>query len=286
MIEYDGYYNNEAELDRFTIDYNSIKKLNGGTLNPSQRGFSLTSDVYYAEQRDFIKKCVQTIWNVIYDATYNQHSDLSRNPYHTMDNEGNYVEDRSITSPREAIEKVVDVNSLVDMYILQEICLDMDLGWSSFYFSIDMSEKGNHKLTFNAPWDFDSSLGMATNFSANNALSAMNGGNPWLVIFNNQNWFWKIVEAKWNKATEAGVFSGVLGMIDYYSQNFADIYKKNFDRWPNSINKRIEGQQVSIVETFRTEAEAANYLKTWLSERITNLTRLFAERSALYDSAE
>ena len=55
------------------------------------------------------------------------------------------------------------------MYILNELLEDRDIGFSSFYFSLDFSENGNHKLTFNAPWDFDYAIG---NSSFENAMKA------------------------------------------------------------------------------------------------------------------
>ena len=49
------------------------------------------------------------------------------------------VEDASIKSAQEAIEKVVDTKSLINMYILHEICQDYDISFSSFNFSLDMN---------------------------------------------------------------------------------------------------------------------------------------------------
>ena len=72
------------------------------------------------------------------------------------------------------MDKVLDTRSLVDMYILHEILEDRDIGFSSFYFSLDFSENGNHKLTFNAPWDFDYAVGNSTFENAMRATISTN----------------------------------------------------------------------------------------------------------------
>ena len=113
------------------------------------------------------------------------------------------------------------MQSLVDSYILNELLQDKDLKWSSFYMCIDMSEEGNHLLTFIAPWDWDSGLANYGGDPAkvNEFFSLRSGpGNPWFIIFLNQNWFWKLVEAKFDQAEKAGVFTGVVEMIDTYCE--------------------------------------------------------------------
>lgn len=154
MLELDGYYINEPALQRFTISYQGIKNLTGG--------FTITNDINNQAQHDYVAKCVQNIYKVIYDAIKNDHSSLVTYPYHTLSESGDYIVDSTITSSHEAIDKVLDIKSLLNMYILHEICQDRDLGWSSFYFSLDMSENGSKKITFNAPWDFDYAMGNST----------------------------------------------------------------------------------------------------------------------------
>ena len=62
-------------------------------------------------------------------------------------------------TPQQAVEKVVNVDSLADMYIISELTCDADIYWSSFFMDADFSAGGDVRLTFEAPWDFDSSMG-------------------------------------------------------------------------------------------------------------------------------
>lgn len=291
-VEFDGYYYTENELERFTVNYNRLRWENGTYVTPHQNGFSIKSDVYYEKQRDFIQKCIQNIWDIVYDATYKSHYDLTKQPFYTLDADGNKVADYTIKTPREAVEKVIDVRSLVDTYILNEICQDMDLGWSSFYMSLDMSEGGDRLLKFEAPWDWDSTLGSAaadnTKLFALNKMSHNSGDvapNPWLMVCAREGWFWTHVQAKWNALEEAGTFTGVIEMIDYFANNYVSIYKKNFDKWPECIGRKIEGQQIDLIATFKTEKQAATYLKTWLTERIENLGKLIDGKVDAYIGA-
>ena len=155
LLELDGYYHNEPENQKFTISYNDIK------IN-SEIGFTINNDIMNTTQFNFIKKVTQNIWKVLYDACKKSHGDLVNNPYHTIDDNGEYVVDTTITTSKQAIDKVIDTQSLVDMYLLHEILEDRDIGFSSFYFTLDFSDSGNKKLTFNAPWDFDYAIGNNT----------------------------------------------------------------------------------------------------------------------------
>lgn len=154
MLEYDGYYKNEPAIQSFEVDYSRVKA--------GSKGFSVVNDIMNQAQHDYIAKAIQTIWDVIYDATKENHDDLSTKPYYTMDANCNKVVDRTIATAEEAVARVMDIKSLVNMYILHEICQDRDIGWSSFYFVIDLSEEGDRKLKFIAPWDFDYALGNNT----------------------------------------------------------------------------------------------------------------------------
>ncbi|MBQ9467638.1 MAG: CotH kinase family protein [Clostridia bacterium] len=60
-----------------------------------------------------------------------------------------------MTGDRDAIDALVDIPSLIDMYIIEELSKDCDAGRASFYVCKD---KGG-KLFFTAPWDFDFGFG-------------------------------------------------------------------------------------------------------------------------------
>lgn len=328
LLEYDGYFYNKVDLQQFIITYNEIRhygtNFNGTTFDPttanrSTKGFTILNEIYTQGQKIFIRQAIQTIWKVVYDATYCEHDDLTTMPYHTMNAEGEYVEAPWITSAYEAVASVIDIPSLVDMYILHEVTQDCDIGFCSFYFSLDMSESGNHLLTYTAPWDFEYALGNSVSdgggvsatlgaladeqqmikdgrvvetiggycFMANTVLTAedfvftntdtlyaANTGNPWLVVFTNQDWFWQLVYQRWAEAVNAGVFTGAAEMIDTYTDAYEGDFASNFARW-NNMGQKVDSEQPEIVTYFRTQAHAAAYLKAWLAARVEGLSQAF-----------
>lgn len=301
FLEFDGYYMNEPDIQKFTINYNVIKTGNNG--------FTITNDVMNNAQHDFAKKVTQNIWKVVYDAVKNSHSSLTSAPYHTLDINGDYVVDKSIETPYQAVSKVMDVNSLIDMYLLHEILEDRDIGFSSFYFSLDYSETGNRKLTFNAPWDFDYATGNNTfenalkmtlntnklasdgrltsnrkkltstanltkadfTFTNKDALYCSKTDNPWFLVFSNESWLWNKLYARYQKASEAGLFSSLLTMIDTYTTQYEDEFNENFVKWSGSLGITLSGYQPDLVKMFVNQKQAAQYLRIWLEARIEGL---------------
>lgn len=311
LLEYDGYYKSEPEIQRFEVSYNNV--------NARNKGFSITNDIMNQAQHDYIAKVVQSVWNVTYDALKNNHSNLASAPYHTMNSNGDYVADTSIKSAKEAVESVIDLKSLVNMYILNEICEDSDIGWSSFNFSIDMSNTGNKLLTYNAPWDFDYALGNNVSgsamkptmvnqsqmvsdgrltrsgnsykltstarlkasdftFSNKNTLFAATSDNPWFSVFSGASWFWEMVNERWDAAVNAGVFTKASEMIDTLSDLYVNDFKENFTKWSQAMGKKIDMNQSDYVTYFVNQRQAADMLKIWLDTRVEGLSTAFAAK--------
>ena len=301
FLEFDGYYMNEPDIQKFTVSYNSIKTGNNG--------FTITNDVMNTAQHDFAKKVTQNIWKVAYDAVKNSHANLTSAPYHTLDVNGDYVVDTTIETPYQAVSKVIDINSLIDMYLLHEILEDRDIGFSSFYFSLDYSQTGNKKLTFTAPWDFDYATGNSTfenalkmtlntnklandgrltsnrkkltnsanltkadfTFTNKDALYCQKTDNPWFLLFSDESWLWNKLYARYQKASEAGLFSSLLTMIDTYTTQYEQDFNENFTKWSDSLGITLSGYQPDLVKMFVNQKQAAQYLRIWLEARIEGL---------------
>jgi hypothetical protein len=158
----------------------------------------------------------------------------------------------------------------VDTYILHEIVCNPDLGWSSFYLSLDMSESGSKKLTFQAPWDFDSSFGIRAGYEGSQQMYAAYAGNPWLSMFANQPWFMELVKERWAEIKEAGIPEKTLDLIVELKDTYAPYFEQNSARWPSRI---AEGNHELIDElnNCKSQQEAADYLYRWLSDRFAFL---------------
>jgi len=295
FFELDCYFRNEEPLQRFHISYADNSPLTpydgeGGhaqevTFLPTgindvkdDSGFTIKSKIYSKEQNEFLASYVENVYRILYFAAYEHVSYVFNEDY-------TEISKTDAITPREAVERVVDLDFLADTYLISEITCDADLYWSSFYLSVDFGEKGNRKLTFQAPWDFDSGLGNknrcvdGTGYYAGNQIPDVNGYtdyggkyytiNPWMAVLCYQDWFWEIVRAKWTKAFDNGVFDRALEMILEDTEQYASEYTRNYDKWNNIVNnKSFVGELSQAARNCRTQAEAADYLYSWLESRV------------------
>ena len=295
FLEFDGYFYQEDELNSFPLDLADNAPLTpydgkGGSgqtvqcLSSSPAdciedvGITIKSDINSKEQHDFIENYVNSVYRIMYEAAYNDKA------YVFDANYSKISESKDIT-PRQAVENVVDVQSLVDMYIISELTCDADIYWSSFYMDADFGADGNKKLTFEAPWDFDSAMGNkdrcidGTGFYASNKVPDVNGGtegggmydtaNPWLVVLAYEDWYQDMIKDTWTKAYDDGIFSNTIRLVQTDSQKYKDDFTKNYDKWNNIIDNEEFGHELSApAAKCRTEEEAAQFLADWLTKRV------------------
>lgn len=298
LLELDAYCKYEDELNQFYITYNNNAPITpyDGTGNSSRTikylpessydgkekiGFTIKSDIYSQKQKDFITNYMENTYKILYEAAYN-------NTAYVFDKNYKTIKKTKKITPRKAIERVVNVNSLADMYIISELACDADLYYSSFYMSVDFSKNGKKKLTFQAPWDFDSGFGLKNRcidgkgFYAGNIIPDVNGFtdyggrfetiNPWLAILANEDWFMNIVVKKWNNAVKAGVFDKALKMIKSDTKKLSKEFTRNYDKWNNIVNNGAFYGELSDPERkCKTQKDAADWLYEWLTLRINFL---------------
>ncbi len=287
FLEFDGYFYTEDKLQQFHVDYADNALLvpydgNGGSGNTvavlargrweykDDIGFTIKSDIYSEEQRDFIANFVNGAYKIMYEAAYNDKAYEFNADYTEL------VE--SSLTPREAVEKVVDVQSLVDLYIISELTCDADIYWSSFFMSADFGADGSKKLTFTAPWDFDSTLGNkdrcadGTGFYASNIVPDVNfqyeTANPWLLVLAYEDWYQEMIRAKWTSAYDSGVFDRAYEMIENDKTEYAEAFERNYDKWDNLADESIRNELSKRAASCKTHAEAADYLREWLESRV------------------
>ena len=287
LVEFDGYYKLEDRLHSFTINYNNYAPLipYDGTRNaipftpistdPAHRqdlvGYTIKSDVRSEDQRIAIRNFISNAYNIMYAAAYEDKAlEMTADFRNTVQSPG---------TPREAVEAVVDVQSLADMYILSELACDPDVYYSSFYMSADLSPEGARKLRFEAPWDFDSAMGNryvienGRGFHAANVVDDVDhvyrAINPWLTVLMQQEWFTDIIAGKWTELYDRGVFSETVETVRSDSRKYEAAFTKNYQRWSNMRDKSPLDYELNR-EAFacRSEAESAEQLARWLEKRI------------------
>ncbi|ORX76597.1 hypothetical protein BCR32DRAFT_303413 [Anaeromyces robustus] len=234
---------------------------------------SIKSDIYNQEQHDFITNYINNVYNIIYEAAYNKHT-LKFNEDYTD------IVDAPEFTPREAIENVIDINSLVDMYIISELTCDADLYFSSFYMDVDFGKDGSKKLRFEAPWDFDSGLGnrksclngsgfFAGNINEDQNVPGKYQINPWLAITMYEDWYQDLIKAKWTKLYDNGVFSHTVENIHSNLQKYNEVFKRDYAKWDNEVRREAIGTELAHQEMeSRSAAESAAYLAEWMEARV------------------
>ncbi len=279
LIEFDTRAEDEDHY--FSIDYrDSLTAQNGEKIptNYFNELYAVKSDIYSDEQKEYIAKHMQNLYDVIFDAVYNDHTDLEQNPYKTLDANSDIIEDRTIKTAEECIGRLIDIRSLVDTFLLNEAVLNIDIGWSSFYMSVDMSAEGNKLVTFEAPWDFDwgltcheHMLNVIYTCNRHDFYTAKENVNPWLVILSNQDWFWDMAKARWAEFRSSGVVERCCLELESYSDIMGINYNDNFILW----DEFLPGFNSDIYLACNTQKEASTLVVDYLRERISNLDVIF-----------
>ncbi len=287
LIEFDQYYTSEASEEVFTIDYRGeIKDYYGTTLIDPQAGYTIKSDVYSTEQRDFIAGYMNKLWKLCREAAYNK-------KYYKFNDEFSLVEytpagDTDDEKCRNCISEVIDIKSLADMYIFNELICDPDLYLTSFFMNIDFAEGKDYKLRFEAPWDFDSTMGnkrhianaqgmFAGKVQQNVNYDAATEGyaNPWMVIFIKQAWFQNLVKSEWVDRKPVDAINQVSILMGFYSVDLEERLVFNRTRWGTPYeNGELNADSASAAE--KSQYESAIYLYDWLHDRRTNVDTLIS----------
>ncbi len=230
--------NYAEEEGEYLIDY----------INAGGKMYSIKSDIKSKDQGIALKVHLETLMNVL--------------------REGD----------RTKIEATVDVDSAVDMFLLQELMLNGDVGYSSFFMYFD-SPHG--KLHFTAPWDFDLSTGNTYQFTSPEIFHTAhqgdaNGGkggtvNYWLGALMSQQWFREEVRDRFN---EKGVdLLRVIDEVTEYAYVNIEDFDLNFDRW--DIHGKRVNQEPENVLKLKNCAENIAFLKGWLVDRYGWLKKQF-----------
>ena len=265
FFEYDGYYMYERQLP----DGDPTFEMKNGAGRNGQRGYTVKSDIYSDGQIDFLRNYMDNLYTIVYRANYQGRY------FKFNEDKTDIVRDPDCQSAKEAVSNVVDIRSLVDTYIINELACDLDVDFSSFYLSLDMTADGAQKLIFEAPWDFDSAYGIWVGMCNDSVgMYAMERGNPWFDLFEGVEWFESMVKDKWNEIKKHGVLDNALSFIQTQKTAYATYYAQNHQRWQKRLTEG-HGSLIPQLATFSNyqtaQGIAADHLYDWLSRRIAYL---------------
>ncbi len=173
------------------------------------------------------------------------------------------------------IRTMIDVDSAVDTYIVEELFKNKDDGWDSFYLYYDAG-KTNERLHFGPLWDFDLSGGNTDNGGELYeglwaGVSECITDNFWFIGLMKEEWFRTLVKERWNELKSE--IDRIPGKIIAEADAYTAAYQRNFVKWP--IFGQWINQQPPIILSFTTYAEHYRYYATWMQNRIAWLDSVF-----------
>ncbi len=245
---------------------------------------SLENDVFSNDQLLFTKYYVRAVFDIIYNATYKNKayvfkydflSDPSKAEAFLSDcsngnNFKNGIVETTALTPREAIESVIDIDSLARMYIFSETICNSDDLKKSFYFWVDFSEGGTKKLTFGSPWDHDGAIVDWPNLSKDYKYQPTNKyfaakRNPWYVMIMCNKWFVQEVNEQWQDLYEKNNgYRAVIDLIPKISANYQSEFEQEYQRW-----------SYWRTNNYSNEAEKT---RLWLKDRIEWMNYKFGKK--------
>ena len=181
---------------------------------------------------------------------------------------------------RDEVEELVDIDSAVDCYIVEEFMKNLDVGWGSFYFT----KPDGDKLYFGPVWDFDLCAGNAEDDYNDRAFKSYRYtyvGNPyfdymqqhdWYIELRQCEWFNELVKQRWSEVREYA--EETVAHIGEVAYRFQPSFEHNFERW-DIFGVRINREPAEIlrIHSFTGQVE---YLQDWLTKRIDWLDKYYA----------
>ena len=223
-----------VELDAYA------KKPEEGDLSVvvGEQYYTVKSDVYNDEQLSYIKYCLMQVENAI------------------------------LSGDKDALSELVDMDSLIDMYLLQEFAKNIDVGYSSFY----MYKTVDGKLFFAPPWDFDLAFGNDARLDDGAFEELYVGtGRPdfrqnhkWYIALFQNDWFVKMAAERWNEITDT-IIPEVINEISTVAKTMEKDMEYNYDRW-KFLGKKQQQEPDAIV-ALHTYKKHTDHLIRWMENR-------------------
>jgi len=185
-----------------------------------------------------------------------------------------------LTRDYEAIRALIDLDSFVDFYIVQEIFKSIDVGSFSVFMSLQ-GQGEDRRVHFGPVWDFD--------YSAGNGLNEPQPEGIWAAYTNY--WFYNLlavpeirtlVVSRWNELVLAEI-TYTIEHLEYMAVLYHAEFERNFERHIMAYMLMLERTNPVTVH-FSSFDEHVQFLIMWLRYRVDWLDAYFNERDPLPDS--
>ncbi len=247
----------QNQVNEFRVNVNDDVNV----TDPAQRGYLIEMSGYaYQDEDPYF-----TISNTS-SPPYSVKSDLPANTAlanRQIEYISDYVQrcwDAVQSGDQTKVAALIDINSAVDTYIVEELFKNLDAGWDSFYFHKD----AGGKLVFGPIWDFDQSGGNADEGCEN--YEGLRGGetNAWYKELLKHSWFRNLVMKRWNELKPQ--IDKIPSSIITQAKAGYNSYCRNFDRWP-IFGQKIN-RETAAIRALSSYKEHYEYYSRWMQNRI------------------
>jgi hypothetical protein len=174
----------------------------------------------------------------------------------------------------EAVATLVDVASLIDFYLTQELFKNIDVGIRSIFMQI-RGTGDERRLYFGPVWDFDRSAGSMIAWHSPSYIYAGHY-NPWFNDLLNTPELFALMAERWQVVSREFI-PYLLHYIQYLTDNYEAAFDRNFERHDHIFGGNPEWfdmvpQHIQDIHTAKGQLE---YLKNWLDLRAVWLDGYF-----------
>ena len=214
-----------------------------------------------------------TIWSSIHtDGVFNIKDpdiDYGSDEFHLIENYINEFESvlysNNFNSPGSGYESYIDIDSLIDWFLINEIAKTVDARWySSIYFSYIPGEK----IKMGPIWDFDLSYGNLNYSDAQYTSEFYIKQNNWIDKLYQDEVFVEKVKIRYSYYYSK--LDDIKNKIDEFAKYIDKSQKANFERW-DILGVYVWPNPVYDL-TYEEEVER---LKNWIEERMNWLNSNF-----------
>ena len=179
------------------------------------------------------------------------------------------------THEKRGYRQYVDVSSLIDWYLVQEISANADGFWCSYIYK----DKADEHLYFGPIWDFDicwNNCSRMGNVSKKLAIQFGYGSNytikGWYTRMWEDPWFKEAVYDRYQQLRADGLDERMIAFVDSMAQVIRPSRIENYKRW--SINTKTYDE----VYIFNTYDEYVRNIKTFIKTHNEYLSEEFLRR--------
>ena len=212
LLEMDNYPDPDDHPFFEIPSLSAVEDIAGTKRILPDRAYSIKSDTASQGQKTFIRKHLTGVFKILYEAAENNRPMMLSEDQQAVPTEGVYE------TPLEAVRAVIDLESLANMLILEELIQNYDVGMGSFFMAVDFSPESRYsRLTFLSPWDSSWAYSeppdggyYASTFQKK--LTGYDPSNPWYILAMKIDGFREVVREKWRGLAESGVLEDIEGL--------------------------------------------------------------------------